>query len=154
MAQNLLAERFHLAVHKEQQPVAAYALEVGKGLKAQPSEPAPLSEQRCVPGTGAAGQKHIICRHLTMALLAENLPEIASKALDIPVVDQTGIAGTFDLQLDWTSARAASAGPTDDVAGPTLFEALDAQLGLKLKRTRLPQPVIMVDRVERMPVEN
>lgn len=44
--------------------------------------------------------------------------------------------------------------PTDDVAGPTLFEALDAQLGLKLKRTRLPQPVIVVDRVERMPVEN
>src|SRR5262249_6477698 len=152
--QNLLAERFHLAAHKEQQPAAAYALEVGKGLKAQPSEPAPLSEQRCVPGTGAAGQKHIVCRHLTMALLAENLPEVASKGLDIPVVDQTGIAGTFDFQLDWTPVQAASAAPADDAAGPTLFEALDAQLGLKLRRTRLPLPVIVVDRVERMPAGN
>lgn len=152
MLQALLAERFKLATHTEQKPMTVYALMTGKGApKLQPSEIAPLSEQRCVPGEGAPEQKHVVCRHLSMALLADTLQEIAPRDLDIPVVDRTGLKGAFDFKLDWTPA---SKPDTDAAAGPTLFEAVDNQLGLKLERGKQPMPVIMVDSVERVPSGN
>src|ERR1700676_1539720 len=71
MAQTLLAERFKLAVHTEQKIMPAYALVVGKlGPKLQPSATELLSGQRCVPGQGQPDQRHVECRHLTLALLA------------------------------------------------------------------------------------
>ncbi len=156
MLQGLLAERFKLVVHKDQKVMPAYAMEVGKGgLKVSASGSAPLSEQRCVPGDGAAGQKHVICSHMTMALLADTLQEIAVRDLDVPVVNQTGIEGNLDFKLDWVPAVSPTAPPSDDPpAGPTLFEAIEAQVGIRLQRTRLPLPVIVVDSVERVPSGN
>jgi len=160
MLQSLLAERFKLVVHQGEKIMPAYALEVGKnGAKLQEAGSAVLSESRCVPGEGVAGQKHTVCRHMTMALLADTLPETAPRDLDVPVLDRTGLAGKFDFKLDWTPA-APSAAPSgtppaeDPLAGPTLFEAVETQLGLRLQRTRLPLPVIVVDTVERVPSGN
>jgi uncharacterized protein (TIGR03435 family) len=44
--------------------------------------------------------------------------------------------------------------PTDPAAGPTMLDAVEGQLGLKLERKKLPLPIIVIDRVERVPVEN
>jgi len=155
MVQTLLAERFKLALHVERKESAAYALEVSKtGPKLQPSESVPINEQRCVPGTGDANQKHYVCAHMTMPLLAGSLQEIAPRDIDVPIVDQTGLVGNFDFKLDWTPAPPSAAPLSDTIAGPSLFEAVENQLGMKLRRTKLPLPVIVVDSVEKTPIEN
>jgi uncharacterized protein (TIGR03435 family) len=156
MVQSLLAERFKLAAHTDSKPMPAYALLTAKGgPKMQPAEDAPLTEQRCVPGEGAPGQKHVMCRHMTMAVWSATLQEIATRDINVPVVDQTDLKGTFDFKLDWTPAvRNGAAAPEDAPAGPTLFDAVETQLGLKLERKTLPLPVIVIDRVERTPIEN
>jgi uncharacterized protein (TIGR03435 family) len=156
MLQTLLAERFKLELHSDQKLMPAYALSLGKaGPKLQPSQAALLTEQRCHPGEAIAGQKHVVCEHMTMALLVGTLQEIASTDIDVPVVDQTGLPGAYTFKLAWTpAARIDTVDPSDPAAGPTLFEALEAQLGLKLDSKKLPLPVIVIDRVERVPTEN
>ncbi len=158
MLQTLLAERFKLTLHTDQKVGPAYALVLGKtGPKLQPSEAALLTDQRCSPGQGDAGQKHVTCRHITMPMLAATLQEIASKDIDIPIVDQTGLPGAFDFSLDWTPAVRTAAGVAaapDSSTGPSLFDAVETQLGLRLENKKLPLPVIIIDRVERVPVVN
>jgi uncharacterized protein (TIGR03435 family) len=156
MLRTLLAERFKLAIHTDQKIMPAYALVLGKaGPKLQPSEAALLMDRRCGPGEGAPGQKHVACQHITMAMLADELQEIAPRDIDMPVVNQTGLPGAYNFKLDWTPAVRAAAGASPDApAGPTLFDAVEEQLGLKLESKKLPLPVIVIDRVERAPVEN
>ena len=90
-----------------------------------------------------------------MALFADMLQELGPREIAVPVVDQTGIQGTYNFDVTWAPAIPADpANPADSSAGPTLFEALDSQLGLKLQSKKLPRPVIVVDRVERTPMGN
>jgi len=90
-----------------------------------------------------------------MAALADMLQEIAPRDIDIPVVDQTGLPGAYDFKPDWTPAvRSSSGASPDPAAGLKLFEAIETQLGLKLENKKLPLPVIVIDRVERVPTEN
>jgi len=156
MLQTLLAERFNLRSHSEKKLLPAYALlPLKTGVKAPPSDAAILTEQRCRPGEAIAGQKSVICEHMTMALFADTLQEIAPRDLDVPVVDETGLGGTYKFQFAWAPAvRTSSAAPPSPAAGPTLFEALQTQLGLRLESRKEPLPVIVVDRVERVPTAN
>lgn len=155
MLQALLAERFKLVVHAGQKNMPAYALVVGKsGPKLQPSEPAILTEQRCDPATGAAGVRHVVCRHLTMPVLADTLQELSPRDFDVPVIDQTGLKGSYDFKLDWAPPSRPDAAASDTVAGMTMFDAVEAQIGLKLERKKLPLPIIVIDHVDRVPVEN
>jgi len=79
----------------------------------------------------------------------------APREIDAPVVEQTGVQGAYTFNLAWAPpAPGDPANPPDTAAGPTLFEALESQLGLKLERKELPRAVIVIDRVERVPVEN
>lgn len=156
MLQSLLAERFKLEIHSGHKIMPAYALLIGKnGPKLQPAEAGLLTERRCRPGDPIPGQKHMVCEHMTMALMADMLQEIADRDIDVPVVDQTGIAGAHTFQLAWTPApRPGTGDPPDPEAGPTLFHAIEAQLGLKLESRKLPLPVIVIDRIEQVPIEN
>lgn len=78
-----------------------------------------------------------------MAGLAESLT--FSSGLDRPVVDQTGLSGKYLVQLEW------AANETSD--GPSLFTAVQEQLGLKLDAEKAPVEVLVVDQVTR-PTEN
>jgi uncharacterized protein (TIGR03435 family) len=90
-----------------------------------------------------------------MALFADTLQELAPREIDAPVVDQTGVQGTYSFTLVWAPAVLGDpANLPDPAAGPTLFEALDSQLGLRLQSKKLPLAVIVIDRVERVAVEN
>src|SRR5580692_1077441 len=74
LRQRLRNPLFKLEVHTDRKIMPAYALVLGKtGPKLQPSEAALLTDQRCGPGEGAAGQKNVDCRHITMAVLADVL---------------------------------------------------------------------------------
>jgi len=147
MLQSLLAERFKLAFHREQRALPGYALVLGKsGMKAKPS--APDAESRTNSGWGlieAAG--------CNMAQLALKLSEV----LHLPVADLTALPGEFDFQLKWTSdamqATPPSTATPDAGSGPSIFEALQEQLGLKLESRKVPAEVLVIDHAEK-PSEN
>ena len=71
--------------------------------------------------------------------LAQSLSPVVGRV----VLDRTGLTGKFDFQLKWAQD------PTADTTGPSIFTALQEQLGLKLESTRGPVEVLVIDRVER-----
>jgi uncharacterized protein (TIGR03435 family) len=145
MMQALLAERFHLQIHREQRPTEVYSLVVAKG--------GPKLQKAA--GSGAAdcdrmGDRgsHVACTNMTMADLVKALPDLGPGYIDGAVVDQTGLAGAYDFGLDWVVKR-----NLEVTGGPTLFEAVE-KLGLKLEERKLPMPTIVIDHVDRVPTEN
>ncbi len=151
MLQNLLAERFKLAVHRDQSPVPVYALVADKkGPKLQ--EAAADSQ---VKSTCNREGTQLTCRNqkLTMADLAQNLPRwVGRDWFGLPIVDQTGLHGVYDFSLTWTLTNNAD----ESVEPPavSLFEALQDQLGVKLEQRKVPVDRIVVDHIERVPIDN
>jgi uncharacterized protein (TIGR03435 family) len=94
-----------------------------------------------------------------MVDLAKNLQGMAPRYITMPVVDKTDLPGYWAFQLDWTPMAApAGRGGGDETTietagGFTMFDAL-AKIGLKLERAKLPVPIVVVDSIERLPVEN
>lgn len=95
-----------------------------------------------------------------MADLAEELPNRAGAYIDLPMVEFTDLKGAYDFKLVWTpkaalEGRKATDGTvvTERAGGLSVFDPLQAQLGLKLERRKLPMPLIVVDRVERVPTD-
>ncbi len=90
-------------------------------------------------------------RNTTMKLIAASLPSIG--AVGRPVVDQTGLSGKYDFTLEWTPESTALPPPGADTQpdsqGPTFLEALQEQLGLKLKPTKAPVDVLVIDDIEK-----
>ena len=82
-----------------------------------------------------------------MAQLALKLAE----ALRQPVLDATGVAGKFDFKLEWTPDDMGAKAP--EAGGPSIFAALQEQLGLKLESAKVPAEVIVIDSAEK-PSEN
>jgi hypothetical protein len=76
------------------------------------------------------------CSDISMVELAKRLPSLASAYLDRPIVDLTGIAGTYNLN--------------DSEGGLTVFDAITKQVGLRLEQRRVPLPVIAIDHVGRL----
>jgi uncharacterized protein (TIGR03435 family) len=76
--------------------------------------------------------------------------------MDHPVFDMTGIKGLFDITLDWMwdqGLRAPGSEPAE-VAGPSLFTALQDQLGLKMEARKGPVTILVVDHAEKVPTAN
>ena len=80
-----------------------------------------------------------------MPELALRLRSLAPAYFDRPVVDQTGITGTYDLALQWTGRD-----QIDSLGGLTIFDAVTKQLGLKLEQRKVPLPAITIEHVERL----
>jgi uncharacterized protein (TIGR03435 family) len=149
MLQTLLADRFKLALHREQRVVSGYKLVLGKGgLKAKVSAP-----DRGSTGTSRPGR--IDAEGYTMAQFAMKL----SQALHQTVLDATGVTGKFDLTLEWTPDDMEAKPPSGDQrAGnapeaPTIFTAIQEQLGLKLESGKISAEVLVIDSAEK-PSEN
>ncbi|HXE64890.1 MAG TPA: TIGR03435 family protein [Bryobacteraceae bacterium] len=147
MLQNLLKERMRLVEHQEQRELPAWALTVWKGQnKMKPSSmPTKPEDSSCTLSHDNAGA-HLACQHLTMALLALKLPNLASSDLNMRVVDMTGLGGAWEIALDWMPQPRA-----DTEGGLTLFAALQAQAGLQLTSRKLPSPVLVVDSMKKTP---
>ena len=145
MLQALLAERFQLQVHRETQMLSGYRLTVAKGgVKATVSAPGDNDSTNRSRGSLQA-------KGMPMSRLASKLSDI----LGVPVADATSDNRRFDFSLQWVpddmQARSNSSAPVPD--GPSLFTALQEQLGLRLESTKTPVSVLMVDRAE-SPSEN
>lgn len=140
MLQALLVERFKIVVHREKKEMPVYGLVVGKtGLKLKEVEMGP-------GGTSMTGGK-LTARKVTMARVAE----VFSNQVDRPVIDMTGLTGIYEFTLEW--ARNENA-PSEN--GPTvnIYAAIEQQLGLKLESRKAPIDILVVDRAEKVPIEN
>jgi len=140
MLQALLADRFKLRVHHETREGPVYQLVVAKGgfkLK-----DAPDSEHE---GGYSWGNGEIQVRKGPIGSLAFSLSDLLGRT----VIDKTGLTGKYDIALKWTPDEQQSA----DDAGPSLFTALEEQLGLKLEPAKGPVDVFIIDHVEK-PSEN
>jgi len=132
---SLLADRFGLVVHRESKMQNVYRLVIAKrGARMQTVE---------TPGTqrGIYWEKrgHIQGFAATTEMLARELSGITERM----VIDDTNLPGMFDWTLKWATEA------DDATAGPTIFAALEEQLGLKLEPAKAPVDVIVVDHVNR-----
>jgi uncharacterized protein (TIGR03435 family) len=95
--------------------------------------------------TSAPGHIRFGGRGVTLSLLASSLPTMTGMAvIPRPVIDETGLNGTFDFTLDWVPEFNAPS----DASGPNFREALREQLGLKLEPQKGPVDILVIDRVE------
>jgi uncharacterized protein (TIGR03435 family) len=147
MTQFLLADRLKLVLHPEKKELRYLALTAGKnGPKMSTAND--LSPQS---RNNSAGRGRVTGNQVSMPLLASFL----SRSEHQLIVDNTGLAGAFQVQLKWspdTGTLADAGGDGSD--NPSLYTALQEQLGLQLKPTRGPVDVLVVDHAERMPAEN
>jgi uncharacterized protein (TIGR03435 family) len=150
MLQALLAERFKLAVHKEEKPMPVYVLTVGKSLKMKES---PAGQTDC-RGNREGATITYTCHNMTTASLAESLRQIANGYFNQPVLDKTGLKGEYDFTLKWTARGQLGLPGKDGEIGISMFDALDKQLGLKAEKQTQPTSVIVVDHVDQKPTEN
>ena len=144
MTQTLVAERFKLQLHREMRQMPIYALVVAKGgPKIHPVETA---QNRT---SGAAGR--LDAYGITMQKLADLLARLAG----VQVMNSTELPGAYDFTLQWApdeSLKAPVAG--DGASGPSIYTALQDQLGLKLESRKGLVEVLVVDHVEKTPTEN
>ena len=176
MLRELLADRFSLAVHREQRELPIYVLTLAardgqrgprlrpagaecaaltrpQGMPPPPPPPAALVESIPLFVVGAPPRcpsmfltGHVSARAMSMDRFAQSLARIASR----PVINRTGLTGEFDVDLLYTPDLTAAPG---DAAAPVLTTAAQEQLGLKLEPQRGPVDVVVIDRVM-MPTEN
>ena len=146
MLQSLLTARLGLQVRRDVKQLPLYALLVAKGgIKLPVSQPA---ESTSVASTSVASTNHSIrVNRATLALLATTL----SGQMDRPVIDATEVTGTFDINLEWTPDVPAAEGVP---SGPSVFTALQEQLGLRLESRTGPVEVIVVDHADKIPSGN
>jgi uncharacterized protein (TIGR03435 family) len=143
MLQSLLAQRFGLRLHRENKIFSGYELTIAKGgPKLKPTE-----------GKGDAstdnGRGHLTVRNSSMA----RFKEVLSRQTDRPVVDRTGLPALYNFTVDWTPEE-KSPEEFQNSAAPSLFTAIQEQLGLKLRAGRLPLEILVVDSAERVPTGN
>jgi uncharacterized protein (TIGR03435 family) len=173
--QSLLEERFRLRCHLETREFPVYQLIIAKGgpkLKlsdaqgpTRPPElgnsPAPKPGGPVPRGSGRIGTGYYEAHGIEF----EGFVSALSRRLGRVVVDKTGLKGLYDVKLQWTPDMDPGIGPiatttttgidspTSDFSGPSIFTALQEQLGLKLESTKAPLEVLIIDSVDK-PTEN
>ena len=167
MLQNMLAERFKMAAHREKKEMQIYELAVSKNGPKFHEAVIPTEEPKDDKPTGPmkrdADGFPILTRGTTMAAVpghaairSDNQPmgwfaHMLQGQLQDPVVDATGLKAKYDFTLTWAWEEA---GATADVYRGEMINAVQAQLGLKLERKKGQAEVLVVDHLEKAPTEN
>jgi uncharacterized protein (TIGR03435 family) len=144
MERKLLVDRFQLKFHWEKREMSAYVLTVAKGGAKIEGNKDPGGS----PSFMGRPDKEMKGRNLTMANFAQLLQ---SGIMDRPVLDKTGLKGTYDFELRWMPDQTQMNGrfPVTDSADapPGMFTALQEQLGLRLSAEKTAVDVMVIDRV-------
>jgi len=157
MLQPLLADRFHLKVHKQKKVLPVYELLVAKGgskLKEGKCVGTPSPANPC-GGTSGSSRGTLIGRAASVQVLAQALSGILSR----PVLDKTKLGGEYDFDLTYTPDETLRHGPGDpdapaaSIDTPSIFTAVQEQLGLRLKPAKAPVDLLVIDHAE-LPAEN
>jgi uncharacterized protein (TIGR03435 family) len=169
MVQSLLEDRFQLKVHTETRNLPLFELTVAKGgprMKLSDDQTPPAALQGAGGSRGAGltrgamrlGRNEFEGQAQTMNIFAKALGALYAGR---PVVDKTGLKDLYDIKLQWTpdpaptspAAPGSTGNPSIVPSGPSLFTAIEEQLGLKLESSRGPLPVLVIDSVQK-PSEN
>jgi uncharacterized protein (TIGR03435 family) len=169
MLQPALADRFKLKVHTETKQLPVYEIVLAKGgskLKEATAGDTYANGIKGPDGVGRGGMMRFGPGQLTaQAVPMTSLTNMLSQQLHRTVLDKTGLTGKYDLELNWTPDQGADPmfkGPegspqrgdaAPDSSGPSIFTALQEQLGLKLQSAKGPVETLVIDHVE-MPSEN
>jgi uncharacterized protein (TIGR03435 family) len=154
MVQKLLADRCQLKFHHESKELSVYAISVASGGPKMEVTKSAANDQQ---GFGFRGLGDLIVRNMDMKDFATWMQ---SGVMDKPVVDQSGLKDRYDFTLKWTpddsqfaQFRGAVSMPPpkadDPNAPPSLYTAVQEQLGLKIEATKAPDDVIVIDHVEK-----
>ncbi|HVW10088.1 MAG TPA: TIGR03435 family protein [Bryobacteraceae bacterium] len=176
MLQNLLADRIGLRVHWASKTIDTYSLVVARGgPKLKPAAPDSPAEKNSVPpATGTrlngfpvppAGNDPWFAQTPDGKIgmrghnqtIPELIGEIGPRTLNGPLTDATGLTGRYDYTLFWSmAAQTAALNPPSaaEPNGPSIFDAVQDQLGLKIEKTRSPVQVLVVDHVDGKPTGN
>ena len=157
LLQPFLADRFQLKTHRETKQLPVYVLTVAKGgPKLKIDEKTPN-----VSGGLRLGRAFLAGEQTRISLLVQAVSQIVGR----PILDRTGLTSKYDFELKWTPDQSSPNGPlggplppSPDAAPadpnlPTIFTAIQEQLGLKLDSSKGPVEIIVIDHVER-PSEN
>lgn len=152
MVQQLLVDRFKLTFHWETKEFPVYALAVAKnGSK--------IERAKNADGGASVSWNNgkLTAKSVTMEKLAQTLSIALSREVGRMIVDKTGLEGKYDLTLAWSpDNRSAAMNDTSNESappGPSIFTALQEQLGLKLEATKAPVETLVIDHIEQ-PSEN
>jgi uncharacterized protein (TIGR03435 family) len=158
MVKTLLEDRFRLKVHTEDRPVTIYAL-IAVKPKMKTADASNRTSCKNTASNAASVASSVsrtfICQNMTMAQLAEKLPQIAGGYIDHAVVDVTELDGSYDFPLNFSPKRALQAGGegSDPNGAISLFEAVE-KLGIKLEKRQRPMPVVVIDQLDEKPTDN
>jgi uncharacterized protein (TIGR03435 family) len=145
MLQRLLADRLKVRVHHEPRELPHLALVVGKKGPKMQAVASPAGDSR-----NPAVRGRIEGNAISMTMLATLLSRFERQT----VIDATGLKALYALRLEWTPENAGPQTPDVLPAGPSLFAAIQEQLGLRLESRKGPVDVVVVDRAEQVPTEN
>ncbi len=136
--QAVLHDRFGLVLHKEIRELPVYSLVVVKGG----NKLTPANGKRG-PSISTNNGRQIRATAATMDMLAQQLSDELSR----PVNNGTGIQGQFDFTLNWTPDPGPSSPSNNPGLGPSIFTAINDQLGLKLESGKGMVPVYVIDKI-------
>ena len=164
MFRTLILERFKVTFHMETRPVPVFALSaVRHAPKLKKADPS--SRSQCKLSLGDAARTYA-CQNTTMEQLAQKVRLVQSNIINLQVVDLTGLNGAYDFAVTFDPAGRITSDLGGDPATdgmsvastPTgylpFLEAMERQLGLRLKKQNHPMPVMVIDHLQRVPVEN
>ncbi|HEX3743546.1 MAG TPA: TIGR03435 family protein [Bryobacteraceae bacterium] len=173
MLQALLTERFAVKIHKETRVIPAYELIVAKGgpklkevdvanLPPTPEPGSPWSRPARAPGGGPPALRSMPAgavmeivgvgdSRIRGNMSVDQLINVLTNSLDRPVLDNTGLKGTYEIELSYVGDENRSDVSTQ---GATIFEALQRTLGLKLEPRKAPVEIIVVDSANKVPRDN
>jgi uncharacterized protein (TIGR03435 family) len=180
MLQTLLKDRFKLAYHKESKVMPAYALVAAKGGPKLHEAEGVEVKAGGMPGGGMRMMMGPRGRHMSGKISIQQLADSLGNWLDRPVINETGITGVFDIDLEWSgdegpqSMRAmrgpggpggGDGGPRPEGAprpefhdesadAPSIFTSLQDKLGLRLDPRKAPVDIFVIDNAEKVPTEN
>ena len=157
MAQSLIEERFGLKFHHETRELPVYELFVAKDgpkMKLAEDQSPTVSATPRQQGVPRGFQMMGIGKIEGNAVPFRNFIAGLSQQLGRTVIDKTGLAGLYDIKLQWTPELAQGAGgnsdaPSDESTRPSIFTALQEQLGLRLESAKGPVEVMVIDSVQK-----
>jgi uncharacterized protein (TIGR03435 family) len=163
MMLQILIDRFHLKAHIETKELPVYELVLAKSgpalKEAAPEPPAadgadPVKPPKAMGRGGMMTNNNGKSSELTAtAVPLSNLASMLSYQVHRTVLDKTGLTGKYDLSLKWTPEDAPAQDNSTETPAPSIFTALQEQLGLKLQPAKGPVDTLFIDHVE-MPTEN
>ena len=162
MLQALLADRFQLKAHRETREMPVYVLTVAKGGTKLKDNGGKVPDANLRPGVMRIAPGLLSASQAPISNLIQGLSQMMGRT----IIDQTSLTGKYDFELKWTPDQATAGGlfgglppgppppgvqlpPPPDPNGPSIFTALQEQLGLKLDSSKGPVEVIVIDHAEK-----